>query len=245
MKLPAFVLLLILAAIFASRVEAATGAARPQKLFFESAGHRIRADFYPPTSVARGRTVIVLYGAGGILFDGPRVRRVARALNAAGDGVYLLHYFDRTGTIATRDAEMQARFDDWLATVRDGISWVHGREGKRPVGVYGYSLGGFLAVAAASDNRLIGSVAEQAGGIWNLQEKRIGKMPPVFVVHGREDERVPFEKYARSLLRVLHARGGEVQTDFVPGEAHIFTESAMKLVRPKIVSFFARTLAPR
>lgn len=221
-------------------IEGAEGAiGRPATLFFESGGRKIRADRYSPAGTPSHRTVIVLYGAGGMIFDGPSMKRVARALADAGDAVYLLHYYNRTGTVVALDSTMQKHFEEWLVTVRDGIAWAHSRE-KGSIGLYGYSLGGFLAIAAASDNPLVGAVTEQAGGIWNSEEKRIGKMPPVLMVHGLEDKRVPVEKYAKPLLRVLRARGGHVETDFVPGEGHVFSESAMAVVRPKVAKFFAR-----
>jgi dienelactone hydrolase len=190
------------------------------------------------------RTVIVLYGAGGMVFDGPSMRRVARALTEAGDTVYVLHYYNRTGTIVARDSGIERHFKKWVETVRDGIVWVHGREGKgaRPIGLYGYSLGGFLAIVAASDNPRIGAVTEQAGGMFTSAEKRLGKMPPVLMVHGLGDRRVPVEKYAKPLLRVLRARGGRVETEFVPGEGHVFSETAMARVRVKVARFFAREL---
>ena len=203
---------------------------------------KIRADRYAPVGMPSHRAVIVLYGAGGMVFDGPSMKRLARALAANGDTAYLLHYYNRTGSIVAIDSTMQKHFGEWLETLRDGIRWVHAREGKgaRPIGVYGYSLGGFLAIAAASDNPLVGAVTEQAGGIWNSEEKRVGKMPPVLMVHGLEDKRVPFEKYAKPLLRVLRARGGRVETEFVPGEGHVFSEAAMARVRPKVAKFLTR-----
>ncbi|MEY2511186.1 MAG: carboxymethylenebutenolidase [Verrucomicrobiota bacterium] len=215
---------------------------RPTSLFFESAGRKIRADRYAPIGTPSHRTVIVLYGAGGMVFDGPSMKRVARALADAGDTVYLLHYYNRTGTIVALDSTIQKHFGAWLETLRDGIAWAYGREENkaRQIGLYGYSLGGFLAIAAASDNPLVGAVTEQAGGIWNSQEKRVGKMPPVLMVHGLDDKRVPVEKFAKPLLRVLRARGGHVETDFVPGEGHVFSEAAMVIVRPKVAKFFAR-----
>jgi dienelactone hydrolase len=217
---------------------------RRTSLFFESAGKKVAVDLYAPRAPRSGRTILVLHGAGGMFFDGPRMRRVARAFGSAGDTVYLLHYFDRTRTIVARDATMQTHFEEWLGAVRDGVSWAHARENNRarPIGIYGYSLGGFLAIAAASDNPRVGAVAVQAGGIWNLEEKRVGHMPPVLVIHGLADERVPFEKFAKSLLRVLRARAGRVETDFVPNQGHVFTETAMKAVRPKAAEFFAKEL---
>jgi dienelactone hydrolase len=222
----------------------AAATARPASLFFESGGKKIRVDCYSPGGAPSTRTVIVLHGAGGILFDGPSMRRVARALADDGDTVYLLHYFNRTGTIGALDSTMRAHFAEWLQTVRDGLWWVGGRGKKRakPIGIYGYSLGGFLAIAVASNNPLVGAVVEQAGGIWNSEEKRVKKMPPVLMVHGLEDKRVPVEKYAKPLRRILLARGGHVETDFVPGEGHVFSESAMAVVRPKAAKFLAQQL---
>lgn len=235
--------LLICAAVTTSSA-AEMREARLQRLSFESSGRRIVADLYSPAGGKSQRTVIVLHGAGGMVFDGPSMRRVAQALAAEGDTVYLLHYFNRTGTIGALDSTMQAHFEEWLQTLREGIAWVHQRDGEdaRPIALYGYSLGGFLAIAAASDNPLVGAVTEQAGGIWNSKEARIGKMPPVLMVHGLEDKRVPVEKYAKPLQRVLRARGGEVEAEFVANEGHVFSEKAMAAVRPKVASFFARKL---
>jgi dienelactone hydrolase len=215
---------------------------RPTTLYFESGSRKIRADRYSPVGTPSHRAVIVLYGAGGMVFDGPSLKRVARALADAGDTVYLLHYYNRTGSIVAIDSTMRKHFGEWLGTLRDGIAWVHGREKKRPIGIYGYSLGGFLAIAAASNNPTVGAVTEQAGGIWGSDEKRVGKMPPVLMVHGIEDKRVPFEKFAKPLLHVLQKRGGHVETEFVPSEGHVFSEAAMARVRPKMAKFFGARL---
>jgi dipeptidyl aminopeptidase/acylaminoacyl peptidase len=67
-------------------------------------------------------------------------------------------------------------------------------------------------------------------------------MPPVLMVHGLEDKRVPVEKYAKPLRRVLRERGAQVETEFVPGEGHVFSEAAMAKVRPKVAKFFGREL---
>jgi dienelactone hydrolase len=241
--------LLILTLIAVGTIAAADtdgAASKPEKLFFESAGTKIEIDLYAAAGAAPHRTIIVMHGAGGPLLDGPEMRRIARQLAAAGDTVYVLHYFDRTGTIVVRDAGMQEHFDDWLGTVKDAIAWVHARQDNPAarLGIYGYSLGAFLAVAAASDNPDVGAIAEQAGGMWNSQEQRVGKMPPVLMVHGRADQRVPFDKYAQPLLRVLHERGGKVETHFFDGEGHSFTQPAMVIVRAELVKYFARELRP-
>ncbi len=190
--------------------------------------------------------MLVLHGAGGMLLDGPEMRRVSRQLAEAGNAVYLLHYFERTGTIFALDASMQKHFGDWLETVRETIAAIQkGRQASAPVGIYGYSLGAFLALAAASDNPQVGAVVEHAGGVWNGKMERIGKMPPVLMVHGKRDERVPFPKYAEPLLAVLKERGPTVMTKFFPEQGHGFTPGAMTVVRGTAAQFFRRHLRNR
>jgi len=213
------------------------------KISTQSGGHRIRIDKYAPPQSGKHPAILVLHGAGGTLLDGPEMRRVARQLAETGNTVYLVHYFNRTGTIVAMDAGMQKNFPAWLATVRDCIKFAQqDSTNPSPVGIYGYSLGGFLALAAASDNPAVGAVVEHAGGIWNREAKRIQQMPPVLVVHGEGDRRVPFQKYAQPLVAVLRERAATVKTQFFPGEGHVFTASAMSSVRDAAVEFFRQHL---
>jgi dienelactone hydrolase len=144
------------------------------RISMESGGHRIRIDKYLTPHTGRHSAILVLHGAGGTLLDGPEMRRVARQLAGAGHTVYLVHYFNRTGTIFGFDAGMQKNFPVWLETVRESIKFAqrNNADGSR-VGIYGYSLGGFLALAAGSDNQAVGAVVEHAGGIWNGKKERI------------------------------------------------------------------------
>lgn len=203
----------------------------------------VRADRFEQHGAGKRPVVIVLHGAGGTLLDGPEMRRVARYLAEAGNAVYLVHYFERTGTLFARDAVMQAHFNEWLETVRDSVAAVQlARNDKRPVGIYGYSLGACLALLASSDNPRVGAVVEHAGGIWNGRFERVGKMPPVLMIHGKRDARVPFEKYCKPLIPVLRAHSATVQTRIFPDEGHGFTQAAMEQVRSDAAAFFRRHL---
>lgn len=214
------------------------------KLRLEIPGGAIRADVFEPKGKQPRPTVLVLHGAGGTLLDGPEMRRVARHLAARGNAVYLVHYFERTGTLFALDSAMQRHFRSWLETVRASVIAVQSaRRDASPVGLYGYSLGGFFALAAASDNPRVGAVVEQAGGVWNEKMSMIAKMPPVLMVHGERDVRVPFERYARPLVPVLRVRAARLETRFFPQEGHVFTPAAMKEVGEEAAGFFRRYLA--
>jgi dienelactone hydrolase len=225
------------------RVSAAEGPIRNSTISLPEVGGGIRAELFEQTPAQKRPVIIVLYGAGGSLFDGPEMRRVARHLAAAGNAVYVVRYFERTGTLFARDAAMQKHFGAWKQTVIDAIPAIQKLRGdSAPVGIYGYSLGGFLAIFSASDNPRVGAVVEHAGGVWNGKMDRVGKLPPVLMIHGEQDARVPFAKYARPLETALRGRGVKLETRFFPDQAHSFTPEAMGEVREAATVFFRRHL---
>jgi len=206
----------------------------------------IAAEVFQQPDEKKRPAILVLHGAGGTLLDGPEMRRVARELAGAGNAVYLVHYFESTGTLFARDASMEKNFGTWLQTVLDSIGAIQeARRDSSPVGIYGYSLGGFLALLAASNNAEVAAVVEHAGGIWNGDVERIGKMPPVLMVHGERDARVPFAKYAKPLVPILRSRARTLETHFVPGEGHGFAPGPMKDVRAAAANFFRKHVATR
>ena len=212
-----------------------------------SGGRQIRATVFQPVANAPRPAILVLHGAGGMMFDGAEMRRMSRHLAGEGNTVYLLHYFNSTGTpFAVRGSTMARHFATWRRAVLDAIDHIHATHpGRAPVGVYGYSLGGFLALFAASDNPRVGAVVEHAGGVWNDKLDRLGKLPPVLMIHGERDGRVPFERYARPVVPELRKRSPKVVTRFFPAEGHRFTPAAMKTVREDTAAFFARSLRHR
>lgn len=238
MRVPTGLTILILV-LLGARTEVAALPVRVTRDSYDAGGRRIDIEHFEPAEAAAKGAAVVLHGAGGVIFDGPEMRRVAQSLAENGYDVSLIHYFDRTGTLFARGSTMQRNFADWLDTVRKGIEHVRlTRSEGRPIYVYGYSLGGFLAIAAASDNRDVAAVAEHAGGIWNNQKERIGRMPPVLMIHGAVDRRVPFDKYARPLLAKLRRGKGHVATHFYAHEDHGFTPPALREVRREVAQFF-------
>jgi len=190
--------------------------------------------------------VLVLHGAGGMLFDGPEMSRVAQDLATAGFEAYQVHYFNRTSTWFARQAVLLVLFPTWRETVHDAVELVRTLHPEaRPVGIFGYSLGAFAAIEEARRNPAVGAVVEQAGGFWHAQPEGPTRqpMPPMLVIHGLKDQRVPFTKYTQPLLAFLRVRHDPVAIRFYPAEGHDFSATARAQVRPQAVAFFRQHLA--
>lgn len=209
---------------------------------------KILVDVYTPTSAGQHPPILVLHGAGGMLLDGPEMSRVARRLAIAGYETYQVHYFNRTHTWFARQAVLSKLFPTWLDTVHDAVEWVRSVHPEaQSVGMFGYSLGAFASIEEARRNPAIGAVVEQAGGFWHGHPEGPTRqpLPPILLIHGLDDQRVPFEKYARTLSAFLRAHRDPFETRFYPGEGHVFSESARAKVRDGAVTFFEQRLPAR
>lgn len=208
------------------------------------------ADSPPPqnevSTDGRHPRVLVLHGAGGMLFDGPEMSRVAQDLATAGFEAYQVHYFDRTGTWFARQAVLLKLFPTWRKTVHDAVEWTRKLQPEAPsVGIFGYSLGAFAAIEEARRNRAIGAVVAQAGGFWHAHPEGATRqpMPPLLIIQGFKDRRVSFAKYTEPLLAFLRAHHDPLATRFYPDEGHDFRRTARAQVRRQAVAFFRQHFA--
>jgi predicted esterase len=111
---------------------------------------------------------------------------------------------------------------------------------RPPIALYGYSMGAFLGLAAASD-RDVAAVVEQAGGIWQNRTLLVGRLPPVLIIHGRRDRRVPYEQYCVPLQQTLRAKGAPFETRIFD-QGHGFDPRAEAQARSATVEFLRRHL---
>src|SRR5690349_21411998 len=88
--------------------------------------HRsVRLDVYKPSDPGPHPTILLLYGAGGLAFDGSRMRVTAQQWVEAGNIVYLVHYLDETGGFMAGPWNYRKDFNQWVETVRYAIDWIH------------------------------------------------------------------------------------------------------------------------
>ncbi len=214
--------------------------------FYDSGGKRIKVETFLPAGQGRHAAVLVLYGSGGALLGKSEMTDFARKLAANGFAAFLVHYFNRTGTVAVAsDGPITQNWPVWDATVRDGIGFVAQHPRVRPgsLGMFGYSLGGFLSVSAGVRDSRIRAVAEVAGGVFDALRGRAGRFPPTLALHGRQDERVSVAQ-VQTLQREAARFGVEPEVKIYEGEGHRLSPAALADASGRSLQFLRRHLDP-
>lgn len=217
-----------------------------QRASFVSGGRRITVETFAPVGVKRVPAVLVLHSSAGTLVGKGEMERFSRALAAQGQVAFLVHYFDRTGTTFANDNEIKRFTAAWLETVRASVDFAaaHPRVRSDSIGLFGYSLGAYLAVAEASFDPRIDAVAEIAGGIFAGFEGRMRRMPPTLILHGTADERVRLSE-AYEVRRAGRHFGSAVEIKLYPGEGHRLSRAASADASRRALQFLGRHLTAR
>jgi carboxymethylenebutenolidase len=188
--------------------------------------------------------ILVLHGSMGA--GSYWMGRFAPTLTRLGAAVYAPRYLRKTGSLlATSKKILDGKhFPSWLAAVRDAVNYVAERPGidARRIGVLGFSLGGYLAMALAVEDRRIRAVIELAGGLPPGWEDQVSKdMAPVLLLHGDNDPVVPISE-AYKAERVLKERGVVCELEVFPGERHWITGAAQDRLLMRCAEFLAKNL---
>lgn len=211
---------------------------------YQSGSATIRVDQYEPADAKPHAALVLLHGSGGAAAYW--LDRFAPLLNQFGVAVYAPHYFDRTGTKhASAETILDGKhFGEWLAAVKDAVTYATTRPSvdANRIGVLGISLGGYLAMALAAEDRRVRAVIELSGGMPPGWESRIAAgMAPVLVLHGAQDEVVPVSE-ADKLRALLQERGVEHEVEILANEGHWFSPASRPGVLMRCAAFLAKYL---
>jgi len=213
---------------------------------YVSGGRTITVDTFAPARPGRYPAVLVLYTSAGKLAGMRDFEGFSRSLAEHGMVALLVDYFDRTGTLFAGDWTIGRHLHVWEDTVIDAIDFAsaHPRVRRDSIGIFGYSLGAFLAVSVASRDARVDAVAEVAGGLFTYLGGRLRRVPPTLILHGTADRRVDI-RYARELERVARSLGTRPLVQLYPGEKHVLSATAMADARARSLAFFSRNLQRR
>jgi carboxymethylenebutenolidase len=198
----------------------------PAPQVFQSGGKTIRLDAYlPEPAVARLPAVIALHGAGGGVSG---MERYAALLAAQGFAVYVLHFFDRTGTESADRPTIIRNFPLWMKTLWDATSFVETQPqvDAQRIAVLGFSLGAYLALANSAIDPRVKAVVEFFGGMPKEMNFFMRRLCPVLILHGEADAIVPVEEAYR-LQKLLEKKDIPCELKIYPGAGHGFEDQTI------------------
>lgn len=212
------------------------------QLTFDSGNKPIRLDAYLPDSPGKHPAVLALYGSGGGVSG---MGEPASMLAAQGFAVFVLHYFDRTGTTQVTDKPTIMRnFPAWGKTVWDAISHLeqHPQVDANHMGILGFSLGAYLALSVASVDPRVQAVVEFFGGFPKEMKLFMRRLCPVLILHGEADATVPVQE-AYDLQALLEKKGIAYEVKIYPGAGHGFDNDVWRDAGVRSLKFLQRYLA--
>ena len=207
---------------------------------FRSGGRSITVQEFVPAAPGRYPAVLALYGSGGIREGW--AEQPARLLAGQGYSVFVVHYFDRTGTVWADRETTRTNFPVWMGTVGDAISFAaqHAFVDANRIGLLGFSLGAYLALSVASLEPRVRAVVEFFGGI---PEELHGftRMPPILILHGEQDRVVPVSEAIR-LQQLLTRAGTPYEMKLYPAAGHGFNGLQLLDAGQRTVKFLRKYL---
>ncbi|SFI33074.1 dienelactone hydrolase family protein [Bradyrhizobium sp. Gha] len=209
---------------------------------------------YAATAEGKRPAVIALHGARGIEIRPRAYERYADALTAKGIDTYFLRYMtadDMAALTSTshkiREAYETTRYDGWADTVAATVTTVLGRSDcSGRVGLLGFSLGSYVAAAAAARDTRTAALAVLYGGMPKAMAAKVKHLPPLIALHGEADKNVPIEQ-GRQLVAIGKSVGAETEFVPYPGKAHGFdfseTDPMAQDAIGRVTRFFQAKLA--
>lgn len=219
---------------------------------FISGGKSIRVEQFRPKHGQKHPVIMLIHGSGGLLTRNgtelPHKENFGEIqLACAGYFSLLVHYFDRSGILSTSDVEfMEQQSPIWIETLREAVDYASslpGADASR-IGLFGESLGAYLALALAMHDNRIKAISEYGGGIRLRNGDDPSRLPPVFIQHGGADSIVPVEEALR-LAAILSKRGIIHRLHIYKGLDHYLNSHARAEVQELSIQFFGEYLKPK
>lgn len=200
------------------------------------AGRHVRVDVYGDAGCP---TVLLLHGAGGLLADGGLMRRAGRMLALHGMRACVVRYFHVTSTLFATPANVREHGMEWVRAVGEVVRHYAGEDG---VGLLGHALGGSLAVGAGFEMPEVVAVAVMNTGLVECQQDIVPlRVPPMLILHGADDTRVPAPR-VEAMERLARQEGGFVDMVMYPREGHSFGPRTEADALRRVTGFFLARL---
>lgn len=217
---------------------------------FRSDDKPITIERFDPKATGLHRAVMLVHGGAGPNED-LRKSGILEALTAAGYSVFMPHYFDGGGQWTSQSNDPH-QFIAYIRTLNDACRYIAQQSGIDPrgVGLVGFSLGGYLVLGLAEEERShppvlpspeIKAVVEMYGGMPDFAIDRMTTMPPVLILHGEDDDVVPVS-HAHDLEKLLDKKNLPHESKIYPHQGHGFSGDALADANQRAVAFLTAHL---
>ena len=160
-------------------------------------------------------TVLLLHGSKGLNAQIQAYDRYARDLAGQNTDTLVFTYFqrnelkeiDEAHTASVRQAQYARLIDKWTSLIRTIASAARdGDQSTGHVGLLGFSLGGLIAVAAASQP-LFSVLTVFYAGLPSFYDHRIMFLPPLLDIHGDADRSISMSQGSKLVETAKHLGG--------------------------------------
>ena len=187
--------------------------------------------------------IILLHGDGGLPPQQDRFEEFAATLAKRDYVVEIVHYFDRTGTIAAGEPDRLVHFREWEGTVRDAVTELEHAPGvdSTRIGIFGTGLGGSLALSLGAHDSRIRAVVEYEGSLPVWAAATVRRMPAVFI--GESDADLPAAVLEANRVRaVCQAANAPVDLEIYAAPKARGRGNGIKDLRQRAFAFFEQYL---
>jgi len=209
-----------------------------------TSGHRtIAYDRFVPATPGPHPAILLLHGDGGLPAQAVHFEEFATALTRHDYVVEIVHYFDRTATVASDPADRVVHFREWQGTIRDALSDLAHAPGvdSTRLGIFGTGLGASLALSVGAQDRRVSAVVEYEGSLPAWAATTVRRMPAVLIGESDADA-PPAVREADRVQAICDAAKAPVEVVIYQAPNRIGRGTGVKDLRQRTLSFLEKYL---
>jgi len=210
-------------------------------------GHRdIAYDRFTPAEGGVHPAIVLLHGEGGLPPQQDRFEEFAQGLTKHGYIVEILHYFDRTGTIAATGPDRMVHFREWEGTVRDAVTDLGHAPGvdSTRIGLFGTGIGASLALSLGAHDSRIRAVVEYEGALPVWAAATVRHMPAVMIGESDADQPAAVQEADR-VRAICQAANAPVDLEIYAAPKNRGRGNGIKDLRQRTFAFLEQYLKTR
>ena len=203
-------------------------------------------DVLAPGGMERGKkvpAVVLVHGFDGLKGSLIDYRKHAKDLAGRGYIVLIPHYFEATGSTPLDPVkfagEMGKNGPVWLKVVGDAVEFAAKQPeiDEKRIGMLGFSLGSYLTIFVAAQDKRVGAVVEYFGGAFPGVDQILNKRPPMLILHGDKDKIVNVDE-AKKLATLCTDHDVDNEIKIYKGAGHGFYGADDEDARRRAMAWF-------